>query len=200
MHSLASHFLCASVSLLVKEDCCFSVTESCPTLYDPMNCSMSGFPVLHHLPEFAQTHVHWVSDAFQPKEGWHPCLCYRVLWDNKRACSLLVEKGWTGDYSGSFHEVLLSTEVWKLSLLLYPFRSPLEGPHLLWVRWHHQDGWMASSSQWTWVWANSGRWWKTGKPGMLQSMELQNQAQLSDWTTTARINIYSSDYGLLALL
>ena len=31
------------------------------------------------------------------------------------------------------------------------------------------DGWMASSTRWTWVWANSGRWWWTGKPGMLQS-------------------------------
>ena len=30
------------------------------------------------------------------------------------------------------------------------------------------DGWMASSAQWIWVWANSGRWWKTGKPGVLQ--------------------------------
>ena len=33
-----------------------------------------------------------------------------------------------------------------------------------------QDGWMVSPTQWTWVWANSGRWWRTGKPGMLQSM------------------------------
>ena len=32
------------------------------------------------------------------------------------------------------------------------------------------DGWMASPTQWTWVWANSGRWWWTGKPGVLQSM------------------------------
>ena len=31
------------------------------------------------------------------------------------------------------------------------------------------DGWMESPTQWTWVWANSGRWWRTGKPGMLQS-------------------------------
>ena len=37
----------------------------CPTLCDPMDCSTPGFPVLHHLPEFAQTHVHWVSDAIQ---------------------------------------------------------------------------------------------------------------------------------------
>ena len=39
---------------------------SCPTLCDPMDCSMPGCPVLHHLLEPAQTHVHWVSDAAQP--------------------------------------------------------------------------------------------------------------------------------------
>ena len=44
----------------------FSVTKLCLTLCDPMNCSMPGFPVLYHLPEFAQTHVHWVGDAIQP--------------------------------------------------------------------------------------------------------------------------------------
>ena len=37
---------------------CCSVTKSCLTLCDPMDCSMPGFPVLHHLPELAQTHVH----------------------------------------------------------------------------------------------------------------------------------------------
>ena len=43
-----------------------SVTQSCPTLCDPMNCSMSGLPVHHHLPKFTQTHVHRVGDAIQP--------------------------------------------------------------------------------------------------------------------------------------
>ena len=42
-----------------------SVTQSCPTLCDPMNCSMPGFPVHHQLPESTQTHVHWVGDAIQ---------------------------------------------------------------------------------------------------------------------------------------
>ena len=46
-----------------------SVTQSCPTLCDPMNCSTSGLPVHHQLPEFTQTHVHQVSDAIQPS---HP--------------------------------------------------------------------------------------------------------------------------------
>ena len=44
------------------------------------------------------------------------------------------------------------------------------------------DGWMASSTQWTWVWANSSRWWRTGKPGVLQCMGLQSWMQLSNWT------------------
>ena len=43
--------------------CCCSATKSCPTLWDPMDCSTSDFPVLHYLMEFAQTHVHWVSNA-----------------------------------------------------------------------------------------------------------------------------------------
>ena len=46
-----------------------SVAQSCPTLCDPMNCSMPGLPVHHQLPESTQTHVHWVGDAIQPS---HP--------------------------------------------------------------------------------------------------------------------------------
>ena len=48
-----------------------SVTQSCPTLCDPMNCSTPGLPVHHQLPEFTQTHVHRVGDAIQPS---HPLL------------------------------------------------------------------------------------------------------------------------------
>ena len=48
-----------------------SVAQSCPTLCDPMNCSTPGLPVHHHLPEFTQTHVHWLRDAIQPS---HPRL------------------------------------------------------------------------------------------------------------------------------
>ena len=48
-----------------------SVTQSCPTLCDPMDCSTPGLPVHHQLLEFTQTHVHWVGDAIQPS---HPLL------------------------------------------------------------------------------------------------------------------------------
>ena len=42
-----------------------SVTQSCPTLCNPMDCSTPGFPVHHQLPDLAQTHAHWVGDAIQ---------------------------------------------------------------------------------------------------------------------------------------
>ena len=41
------------------------IAKLCPTVCNPMDCSTPGFPVLHYLPEFAQTNVHWVSDAIQ---------------------------------------------------------------------------------------------------------------------------------------
>ena len=49
--------------------CCYSGAQACLTLCDPMDCSTLGFPVLHHLLELSQTHVHWGSDAVQPS---HP--------------------------------------------------------------------------------------------------------------------------------
>ena len=55
-----------------SEDSCCSVAQSCPTLCDPTDCSTPGFPVLHFLPEFAQTHVHWISDATQPSHFLSP--------------------------------------------------------------------------------------------------------------------------------
>ena len=57
------------VDCISKDNCL--VTKLCPTLCDPMNCSMPGFPVLHYLPEFAQAHVYCVSDAIQQS---HPLL------------------------------------------------------------------------------------------------------------------------------
>ena len=46
-----------------------SVTQSCPTLCNPMNRITPGLPVHHQLPEFTQTHVHWLGDVIQPS---HP--------------------------------------------------------------------------------------------------------------------------------
>ena len=70
-NSPSSYFLEENKNTLLKIYQFSSVqfTQSCPTLCDPMNRSMPGLPVHHHLPEFTQTHVHQVSDAIQPS---HP--------------------------------------------------------------------------------------------------------------------------------
>ena len=51
-----------------------------------------------------------------------------------------------------------------------------EGGHRGW------DGWMASLTRWTWVWTSSRRWWRTGRPGVLQSIGSQSRTGLSHWT------------------
>ena len=48
------------------------------------------------------------------------------------------------------------------------------------------DGWMPSPTEWTWIWANSGRWWKTGNSGMLRPMGSQSQTWLNNWTATSK--------------
>ena len=52
--------------------CCCSVACLCLWLCDPMDCSTPGFSVLHYLPEFAQTHVHWFGDAIQKSHSLLP--------------------------------------------------------------------------------------------------------------------------------
>ena len=63
-----TQLICCWIRALVGvlSSCCCSVAQSSPDLWDPMDGSTPGFPVHHQLPEFTQTHVHWVSDTIQP--------------------------------------------------------------------------------------------------------------------------------------
>ena len=93
------------------ESCC-SVTKSCPTLCDPVDCSMPGFPVLHHLLELAQTHIYGAGDAIQPS---HPLsspspsalnLSQHQVFSNESALHIKWPKYWifsispSNEYSG----------------------------------------------------------------------------------------------------
>ena len=80
--------------------CCLAA-PSCPTLCNPVDCSMSGFPALHHLPELAQTYVHWVDDAIQPS---HPLSSILLLpsifpsirvFSNESALCIMWPKYWS---------------------------------------------------------------------------------------------------------
>ena len=63
-------------------DSCRSVAKLCPTLCDPINCSMPGFPVLQtpfKLPEFAQTQVHWINEWMIERAFWQVLILSRVF-------------------------------------------------------------------------------------------------------------------------
>ena len=70
-----------------KTSCCCSVTKSCPTLCNHMECSTPGFLVLHCLPEFAQTYVHWVSDTIEPSRPLSPLLLLPSIFPSIRVFS-----------------------------------------------------------------------------------------------------------------
>ena len=80
-------------------------------------------------------------------------------------------------------------------MLVYPVVSPpgrRGGDNRGW------EGWMASLTQWTWVWASSGSWWWTGKPGVLQSMGSQRVGQ--DWATELNWSCFLVAKSYLTLL
>ena len=93
--------LAAAAAILIHQtalhSCCScSVAKSYPTLYDPMNCSTSGFPVLDYFLGFAQTQVHWVNDAIQ--------LSYPLSPPSPPALNLSQYQG-LFQWVGSLHQV-----------------------------------------------------------------------------------------------
>ena len=64
--------------------CSCSIAKACLTLCDPMNCSIQGFPVPHHLLEFAQTHVHWVGDVLK---------VIKIIAESR----MVAARGWGGE-------------------------------------------------------------------------------------------------------
>ena len=89
-----------------------SVTQSCPTLCDPMNCSMPGPPVHHQLLEFTQTHVHQLSDAIQPSILCRPLLLLPSIPPSIRVFSsesiLLIR--WPKYWSSKLGKTFLKTK------------------------------------------------------------------------------------------
>ena len=86
---------------------CCSAVQLCPSLWDPMDCSTPGFPVLHHLLEFAQTHAHWVCDAIPPS---HP-----LLPPSPPAFNLSQHRGlfqWVGSASASASVLPMNIQGW----------------------------------------------------------------------------------------
>ena len=127
------------------------------------------FPVIYGCETWTiKKAEHWRIDAF---ELWYWKRLLKVPWTARRSNQSTV-KEISPEYS--LEGLLLKLQyfaTWReeLTHLNSPWwwerlRVGGEGDDRGW------DGWMASLTQWTWVWASSGRWWWTGKPGVLQSM------------------------------
>ena len=117
---------------------------------------------------------HQRIDAFQ-LWCWRRLL--RVPWTARGSNQSILKKnqswifiGRTGCWSWNSNTLATSYEElthWKRPLCWESLKARGEGEDRGW------DGWMASLTQWTWVWVNSGSWWWTGRPGVLQSMGSQ---------------------------
>ena len=88
----------------------------------------------------------------------------------------------------NFGHLMWRADPLEKTLILERFRAGGEVSNRGW------DGWMVSQTQRTWVWANSEKWWRTGKPGVLQSMGLQRWTWPSKWTTVTRLLLYLGYY------
>ena len=123
----------------------------------------------------------WRTDAFK-LWSWRRFL--RIPWIGRRSNQSILKE--------INPKYLLKRLMLKLKLpILWPpdvkswfwcwerLKARVEGDDRGW------DGWMVSPSQWPWVWANSGRWWRTGKSGVLQSVELQRVGH--DWVTEQQL-------------
>ena len=130
-------------------------------------------------------------DAF---ELWCCGRLLRVPWTARRSNqSILKEISPKYSLEGLMLKLKLNTLVtwceeltcWKRPWCWERLRARGEGDNRGW------DGWMASPTQWTWVWASSGSWWWTGRSGVLQSMGLQRVGH--DWATELNWRFQSSN-------
>ena len=123
----------------------------------------------------------WRTDAF---ELWCLKRLLRVPWKARRSNQSILKEIST-EYSLEglmlklklqyFGHLMWRTDSFEKILIL----GKIEGGRKR--EWQGWDGWIASPTQWTWVWASSGSWWWTGRPGVLLSMGSQRVRQ--DWAT-----------------
>ena len=121
---------------------------------------------------------HWTIDSF---EVWCWRRVLKVPWTARRSNLNIYWKDWCWNSNtlATWCEELIH---WKRPWCWERLKAGGEGDERGW------DGQMASPTRWTWVWTNSGSWWWTGKPGMLQSMGWQRVRH--DWAT--ELNVFHS--------
>ena len=126
---------------------------------------------------------HWRIDA---SEMWCWRRLMRVSWTARRSNQSIL-KEISPEYSLEGLMLKLKFQyfghlIWRTDSLEKTQTAGGEGDDRGW------DGWMASPTRWIWVWASSGSWWWTGRPGVLQSMEVQRVGH--NWVTKLKAIIW----------
>ena len=120
-------------------------------------------------------------DAF---ELWCWRRLLRVPWTARRLNRSILKEIGPGC---SLEGVMLKLKLQYFGHLMWRVDSLEKTLMLGGIRGRGWDGWMASLAQWTWVWVNSGSWWWTGRPGVLQFMGSQRVGH--DWATKLNWNL-----------
>ena len=165
--------------------CCCSATKLCPTLCDPHGLQHARFPCPSPSPRDC-------SNSCPLSQWYHPTISSSVIPFS--SCLQSLPASGFFPVSRLFASGGQSIGVWKHQSSLEELMLKLKAQYFghLWELTHWKrpwcwerlkargegddrgwDVWMPSVTQWTWVWAISGSWWWTGKPGVLKSMELQ---------------------------
>ena len=127
----------------------------------------------------------------------------RVPWTARRANQLILKeinlnihwKNWCWSWSSNTLATWCEEPThWKRPWCWERLRAGGEGDDRGW------DGWMASLTQWTWVWANSKRQWKTGKPGLLQSTGSQRDTAERLNSNNKELQGHNSALGIIVAL
>ena len=184
-----------------------NITKTLP-LFLPVSLSFSGCEVSSFVTQNGHHSSGWYhfSLPLRGKRAWFLAILPKVLepwswsswlllawhgpwtssnpWEGDGICNWPVLGHWK-DWCWSWNSNTLATWCEELTHLKRPWcwerlKAGGVGDNRGW------DGWMASLTQWTWAWVNSRSWWWTGKPGALQSMELQRVGhnwvtELTDW-------------------
>ena len=120
-------------------------------------------------------------------------MCLEFLTARKSNQSIL--KGISPEYS--LEGLMLKLKLQYFCCLMWRTdsfeKTPMLGKIKVWGEGNGRgwDGWMASPTQWTWVWVNSGSWWWIGRPGVLQSTGWQRVGH--DWATELNWNIWNKN-------
>ena len=113
---------------------CCSVVQSCPTLCDSMDCSTPDLPVLYHLPELAQTHVHWVRDTIQPSHPLSSPLLLPSIFPGIRVFSnelMLHMVAKVLELQFLLHATHYTVSLLLFHLILKIVKTTLRGSHIL---------------------------------------------------------------------